>query len=173
VLANETLHEETMAVYAVFEPALRKNETQVAPERFRFVRDGFSWGAFLFGPLWMLWRRLWLALVIYAVLTAALLAGLWAINASAGVLIVVAFLWALLLGFEGASVRRWTLARRGWIERGVVVGRGRLAAEASFFDRWGAEQAAQRMWTARPPMLRVTTPQPDVVGLFPEPGAGR
>ena len=32
-----------------------------------FVRDGFYFWAFLLGPLWMLWRRLWLVLVVYLV----------------------------------------------------------------------------------------------------------
>ena len=75
-----------MAIYTVHEPLPRKNETSADPDRFAFVRDGFYFWAFVLGPLWMLWRRLWLV-------TVALLrrcnrrcrSDLWAINASTGV----------------------------------------------------------------------------------------
>ena len=32
-----------------------------ALERAELVKDGFSWGAFLFTFLWFFWHRLWLA----------------------------------------------------------------------------------------------------------------
>ena len=39
------------------------------------VQEGFSWGAFLFGPLWLLAHRLWLSALLWTVslLAAALL----------------------------------------------------------------------------------------------------
>ena len=37
------------------------------------VREAFSWGAFLFGPLWLLAHRLWLAALLWFVAAAALL----------------------------------------------------------------------------------------------------
>ena len=56
-----------MAVYSrVRAAAAQRPQTAERPERFKFVRDGFSWGAFLFGPLWMVRHRLWLVLVLYA-----------------------------------------------------------------------------------------------------------
>ena len=53
--------------------------------RFAFVRDGFYFWAFLLGPLWMFWHRLWLVLLIYLVGTAAIQAALWALGVSAAV----------------------------------------------------------------------------------------
>ena len=50
-------------VYSVFEPPERGGDAADHMERFMFVRDGFSFAAFLFGPLWFLWHRLWLALL--------------------------------------------------------------------------------------------------------------
>ena len=52
-----------MPTYTVHEPPPRKNESVAAPERFVFVRDGFYFWAFVLAPLWLLVRRLWLALV--------------------------------------------------------------------------------------------------------------
>jgi hypothetical protein len=46
-----------MAVYTVHEPPMKAEQSQPDPERFVFVRDGFSFWAFLLPPLWMLWRR--------------------------------------------------------------------------------------------------------------------
>ena len=40
-----------MAVYTVHQPPLKKFEAAADPERFAFVRDGFSFWAFLFGGL--------------------------------------------------------------------------------------------------------------------------
>ena len=54
-----------MRIYTVHEPAPRENEIVADPDRFRFVRDGFYFWAFLLGPVWMLWHRLWLVLLIY------------------------------------------------------------------------------------------------------------
>ena len=51
-----------MSSYTVHEPPLRAGAAAPEPERYVFVRDGFSFWAFLFGPLWMLRHRMWLVL---------------------------------------------------------------------------------------------------------------
>src|SRR5690606_15982316 len=56
-----------MTIYTVHEPRPRRNEDAAPPERYTFVRDGFYFWAFLFGPLWMLWHRLWLVLFLYVI----------------------------------------------------------------------------------------------------------
>src|SRR5215469_11148463 len=62
----------SMSVYTVHEPPQRAAGLAADPNRFVFVRDGFSWWAFLLAPLWMLRHRLWLALAIYLLLAVAL-----------------------------------------------------------------------------------------------------
>ena len=47
-----------MTVYMVFEPPRAGGDPVTRAERIVFVRDRFSWGAFLLGPIWLLWRRL-------------------------------------------------------------------------------------------------------------------
>src|SRR4029077_16824986 len=59
------LLESHMAIYTVHEPPLKRYDTAADPDRFVFVRDGFSWSAFLFGPLWVLRHRMWLVLLLY------------------------------------------------------------------------------------------------------------
>src|SRR5215475_1959303 len=99
-----------MPVYTVHEPPMKADQSQPDPERFVFVRDGFSFWAFLLAPLWMLWHRLWLVFLGYVLITIALHMTLSFLGASAGVTTAVGVLLALLVGFEAASLRRFTLA---------------------------------------------------------------
>ena len=162
-----------MSVYTVLEPRKQTGSAAERAERFVFIRDGFSWGAFLFTPLWFLYRRLWLAFVAYAVLTAALLVGLRFAGVGAGGRVLTGVLIALLIGFEAATLRRWTLTRRGWRELGTVIGDGLDDAERRFFDAWIAGTARPAQPTPPAAMPRPTDHRQDVIGLFPEPGASR
>jgi hypothetical protein len=156
-----------MAVYTVHEPPRRNDDPLAHTDRFVFVRDGFSWAAFLFGPLWMLRHRLWLALIVYLTVVSALSAALRAVDAG-GAAAAVGLLVALLVGFEASSLRRYRLARRHWRNVGVVVGDDLESAERRFFDAWTTEPA-------RPPPAPPGPPAPassgPIIGLFPEPGA--
>ena len=163
-----------MAVYTVHEPLPRKDEASADPERFAFVRDGFYFWAFVLGPLWMLWRRLWLVTVLYFALSIALQVGLWELDASETVKFLVYFLLALLIGFEAGTLRRWTLTRRGWKNLGVVVGDDLENAERRFFAAWtptipGAAPPAASAAPARLPRAG----DGQIIGLFPQPGAPR
>ena len=51
-------------------------------------------------------------------------------------------LLALLMGFEAASLRRWTVSRRNWRQLDIVVADDEETAERRFFDRWTAKQRA-------------------------------
>jgi hypothetical protein len=136
-----------------------------------FVRDGFHFWAFVLGPVWMLRHRLWLVLLIYIVLTTALQIGLHALGVSAEVRFMVGFLIALLVGFEAATLRRWTYGRRRWTNLGIVVGRNREEAERRFFDRWSG--TLEPVAPSPPPIpstdLRMPQAPTQVIGLFPEP----
>jgi Protein of unknown function (DUF2628) len=174
-----------MSIYTVHEPPPKAAGSAPEPERFVFVRDGFSFWAFLLAPLWMLRHRMWLVLLGYLVVTIALQVGLSLIGASAT---VVAALLSLLVGFEAATLRRFTLGRRRWTNVGIVVGDDTETAEQRFFDAWvdrgGSDSVASGgSWASAPPasaatvlsapLTRRPTASPDVIGLFPEPGASR
>ena len=161
-----------MATFTVHEPPLRKNEDTVSPDRFAFVRDGFHFWAFVLGPVWMLYHRLWLVTVMYLIVLAGVEAAMWALGLSAIVKFMVGFLIALLVGFEAGSLRRWSLRR--WTSRGIVVAYNREAAEHRFFDRWNgrdgdAYEATMPPTSPAPPPAHASAPGQDVIGLFPEP----
>jgi len=89
----------------------------------RLVREGFSWGALIFGPVWLLAHGAWLA----AILVGALDAGLGLMTH--GPLQAVLVLWAAwLTGLFGQDLRRWTLLHRGFDELHVIAARDEAAA---------------------------------------------
>jgi hypothetical protein len=172
----------TMRVYSVHEPPARGLDPLPDAERFVFVRDGFSFRAFLFAPLWMLWYRMWLVLAGYVVLSAVVDTALVTAGASQTDVLVVALLIALLIGLEASTLRRFTLSRRGWRNVGVISGDDLEDAERRFFETWVRELPAQRAVPMTPPPApppasaaappsQGATQGSDVVGLFPEPGA--
>jgi hypothetical protein len=159
-----------MAVYTVHEPPLKPYEQASDPERFEFVRDGFSFWAFLFGPLWMLRHRMWLVLVGYVGVSAALELIFSLLDTGSSARVVAGLLLALLVGVESATLRRFTLGRRSWINLGVIVADDLEAAERRFFDVWVKSGGAAPRTTEQ---SRQAAAAPDVIGLFPQPGTRR
>jgi len=169
-----------MPTYTVHQPPPRKGETATAPERFVFVRDGFHFWAFVLAPVWLLWRRLWLAFAIYLLLNTLLGVGLVLIGASPSVKTLAGLLVALMIGFEASSIRRWKLTRRGWKMLGFVVGEDAEMAERRFFAEWAKRKAETPAAASVPQEPRYAVPVRrgppsgnDVIGLFPEPGGSR
>jgi hypothetical protein len=144
------------------------------------VRDGFSWWAFLFAPLWMLRHRMWLVLIGYVVVAAAIEIPVKLSGAPAFAASIIGLLLGLLVGLEAGTLRRFTLNRRGWKNLGVVSGDDREDAERRFFDAWlqrtsstsGGPPAPTPGSTSVAPRWRGPLGS-DVIGLFPEPGARR
>jgi Protein of unknown function (DUF2628) len=159
-----------MAVYTVHEPPLRREESAPDPERFVFVRDGFSFAAFLFGPLWMLWQRMWLVLFGYVIAAGGLEAVLTEFGASTSVRVAIGFLIALLTGFEAPTLRRFALARRKWSNVGIIVGDNLETAEQRFFDAWTKAGGTSPTRLADAGATAHDPAQPDIIGLFPQPG---
>jgi hypothetical protein len=150
-----------MPAYSVFEPAMRRHDAVKRADRFFFVRERFSFAAFLFGPLWMIWRRLWLVLVIYVLVVGLLEYGLSRLGVPAGSHAAVFVLVQFLIGLEAAGLQRWTLVRRGWRDCGTVIADDLELAERRFFDARCASEAAAR---AGGPRAHV---EPSATGFVP------
>ena len=170
-----------MAVYTVHQAPTRADTASVA-ERFVFVRDSFSWWAFLLAPLWMLRHRMWLVLLGYVVISGAIEAALVRFGASRAAIALVGLLISLLVGLEASTLRRFALRRRGWSNVAIISGKDLEDAERRFFDAWlraapsrsSATNAAPPSPPSGAPVGVQRVPQtPHVVGLFPEPGASR
>ena len=176
-----------MPVYTVHAP-VTGNAGIPAPDRIAFVRDGFYVWAALLGVVWLAWHRLWLALIGWIVLMAVIDVAMMRLGVGPMEIFLVDVVLALLLGFEAASLRRWTLSRRNWRQLDIVVADDEEQAERRFFDRWAAKQRNLSNDQAAidrggPPPTRDVPGQPfsrpppssqsEIIGLFPEPGASR
>jgi hypothetical protein len=174
-----------MPVYTVHAPSAITADTRSAGDRVEFVRDGFHFWAFVFGVLWLIYHRLWLATLGYVVVTVGLMVGLTLLHVDSQTRFVVMLLIAIWMGLEAASLQRWTLSRRRWRQIDVVVADDAQMAERRFFDRWTAARGGPdddaSVDRGGPPPTRDVPPRPfsrppsetDVLGLFPQPGGSR
>ena len=105
-----------MASYVVMEPPGRGYNTGATT----FVRDGFSWFAFLLPVVWLLWHRLWIEAAL-AFVAIGLLAGLGEVLGLGLAGSLLSFLIMLYVGLEGQALRIAALGRRGWRQAGVVI----------------------------------------------------
>lgn len=109
------------------------------------VREGFSWGAFLFGPLWLAGHRAWIPAAL------ALAGGvLIVILLPLAVAAITMFSLAILLGLSGQDFRRWSMDHRGFTLTQVIAAQ--------------SEPEALGVLLAR---------RPDLVGSLLPPGATR
>ncbi len=176
-----------MPVYTVHAPVASNLDFR-ATDRFAFVRDGFHLWAAIFGVIWLAWNRLWLALVGWLVLMTIIDVAMVRLGVDGETVFLVDALLALLLGFEAASLKRWTLSRGRWRQLDVVVADDEESAERRFFDRWtavhrGLVNDQRSVDRGGPPPTRNIPGQPfskppplphsGIIGLFPEPGGSR
>jgi hypothetical protein len=166
-----------MALYTVHAPK-KADGAAVEPAELIFIKDGFCWPALFIPVIWLIYRRLWLTLLIYLVALFVLgtLAGLAGTTASTLVMVLFAFYFAL----EANGLRRWTVERRRHALIGLVEGRNRDEAEVRFFTEWPVPaEAGAPPAVAPPPPSAPSAPwksgrnEPEIVGLFPSPGTSR
>lgn len=101
-----------MASYVVMESPDRADAA--------YVRDGFHVWAFLFGPLWLLWNRLWIeALLVFAAMS--LIGVATTLSGAPQVAPWLSLLLSVFVGLEGPALRLAAYRRRGWKDAGVVI----------------------------------------------------
>ena len=106
------------------------------------VKEGFSWPALALGALWALWHRHWFIAAGLLVIPFVIgdVTGLIGAN-----LLVQATLnvgWAVLVGMMANDIRCALLARAGFVEAGLAVGRN--LDEALFEYLSGVNDATTR-----------------------------
>jgi hypothetical protein len=107
----------------------------IAPDKIRFLREGFSAPAFVFGPFWLLWKRAWLPALGWTLLLAAIGGAGALFKMPKDAMSLVGLAAAAILGFEGDRLLAWSWRRRGYVEKDVVIADNEDEAEEVYFGR--------------------------------------
>ncbi|MBA4781690.1 MAG: DUF2628 domain-containing protein [Rhizobiales bacterium] len=127
-----------MASFRVFENPLASLSERHEGRDVRFIRDGFSFPAFLFSALWMLWHRLWIAFALIVLLGVLLF--FVAEHSSSLFSFSLDVLLSIVIGLEATNFLARKLARDGWQETGVIVAGSLEEAETRFFTARAGEE---------------------------------
>jgi hypothetical protein len=153
-----------MGIYAIHAP--EPIDGSHGLEQVRAVKSGFSFGALVFGPAWLLARGLWIELAVYAVAVVLILtlAGFGLL--APGAVFALLALAAVYLGFEGHALRAASLDRAGRPAADVLLENGAAHAERAYLVRALARSSA----SASARSSSVARADSGIIGLFPERG---
>lgn len=129
-----------MITFTVHEPPHVPADRTDRAESLVFVKDGFSWMAALFSPIWLIVHRLWWPLLGYVVLVGLFEFIRWSGILDPGWMTLAGMTLHLLIGLEADTLRRWALDRGGWRVLGSVSGRNAAECERRFFEQWLPDQ---------------------------------
>lgn len=129
-----------------------------------FVRDGFHLLALLAPPLWLLWHRQWLGLLMYVAVLVLFdfstdFVSDWALG-------IANLLFGIGIALEASTLRRWRLQAHGWQTVDAFAAHDLEDAEQRFFARLKkteqtiAADVAQTQFTSTP----IITPTSTVIG---------
>src|ERR1700746_503632 len=138
-----------MPVYTVHAPSAHAADFR-ATDKFVFVRDGFHFWAMVLGPLWLIWKRQWLALLGWVIVIVALELTVKGLGGGRLAVTGIDAVIAILMGVESSTLQRWTYSRPKWRQLDVIVADDEETAERRFFDRWTTGQT--RRWTGYDPL---------------------
>ncbi|MEM7069940.1 MAG: DUF2628 domain-containing protein [Pseudomonadota bacterium] len=152
-----------MATYAVYLPPKASNIPSL--EGFTLLPDARTPWALIAPPIWLIWHRLWLPLLVYVlVVWAVLLLAYWQPGTAVLYLSAIPGLYLLL---EGSELIRAKFERKGWRYWGIVTGDNREEAEIRFVSTF--EETETQIRTAEPATHRPVFHKPaTATGLFPE-----
>lgn len=141
-----------MTTFTVHEALIPPRELGRRADDIVFIKEGFSWWAFVAPLPWLLYQRLWLEAVAYVVVAILLAAAVMATPGGQMSTQIVFLLLNILIGFEANDLRRWAMERNGRNLVAMVVGRSFDECERRFFEAWlpFARQDQARRWSNPP-----------------------
>ena len=120
-----------------------------------FVKEGVAWPAFFVPLIWLIYKRLWIVLVIYIAIELAL-TGLAGVAGLPDLLTVICSLTLnVIIGFEGNNLYRWGLERRRYKQQAIVVAANLIEAEHRFF-----KSAEHKLYGRTAPATTIATQVP-------------
>lgn len=163
-----------LKTFVVYEPG--NSRATDSAERAVFVREKFSWTAFFFAPLWLLFNRLWLAFIIFCAAEVLIVCAFYLLGIGGIPRFAAALLPFLVVAFEGAQLKRFWLQRKEYRETDVVIANDLESAERRYFERrkLAPLPRLKSATPARPASLPKTQrTENSVLGLFPAPWRGK
>ena len=139
-----------MTVYSVYEPPVPAPDLTERADRLAFVKEGFSWPAFLVPLLWLIYYRMWIEFVVLVLVYIGLQLAFDPDSQGHALTVWASFAIAVLFAFEANDLRAASLERRGYRLAGVASGRDRIDAERSFFGVWLPQQVKSRARAGSP-----------------------
>ena len=115
------------------------------PDKAVFVPEGFSFGAMVFGVLWALWHRMWLAAAVLFFIPVAISAAAQVFGQGEALAALASLAVNLIFGFEARALWAHSLVFRGLAEVGLVKADTLDEAELRYFSEEGVlhPQAAE------------------------------
>ena len=98
------------------------------------VTEGFCWGACVLSLIWALWHRMWWVALGLAGVSVVVNALIYILGMDVSTGYFSSFGVAILLGLVANDLRRWNLARLGFVDSGVALGDNQDEALARFLD---------------------------------------
>ena len=114
--------------------AYENTERTDPAEQVELVREGFSWLAFLFSPVWLMVNRMWIETFGFFLLAVGLVRGGAMLHLPAVTVLLFTLLLHLIVGFSAYDLKRGALARRGFRFTGVVAAETALNAQRRYYD---------------------------------------
>jgi uncharacterized protein DUF2628 len=163
-----------LKTFVVYEPESTRAADSM--DRAVFVREKFSWTAFFFAPVWLLFKRLWLAFVLFCAAETLIACGLYLAGLRGPAALAALLLPPLVVAFEGAQLQRFRLQQKDYRETDVVIANDLESAERRYFERRksSAPARAKSVPPAKPATLsRAPRAENSILGLFPTPWRGK
>ncbi|SEL61986.1 Protein of unknown function [Bosea lupini] len=157
-----------MAFYQALIPPPGAGGLREEVEQARLLPETFTFSALVFGGLWLLFKRLWLAFILYALVWGGLVYLQRQIGFSFFAVMLSHTALAVFLGFEGQNLIARKLMRKGWRLVDVVEAPDLSSAERRFFERALPAGAPPRVVETAPAPARFAESSAPVIGLFPE-----
>ncbi|PZR91786.1 MAG: hypothetical protein DI537_15230 [Stutzerimonas stutzeri] len=155
-----------MAFYQALIPPPGPGGLREEVEQARLLPESFTFSALVFGGFWLLYKRLWLAFILYALVWGGLIYLQRQIGFSFLAVMLSHTALAVFLGFEGQNLIARKLMRKGWRLVDVVEAPDLSSAERRFFERALPAGAPPRVVETAP--ARFAPSSAPVIGLFPE-----
>jgi len=163
-----------MRSYTVHHKDTLRADLVSAGEEAVFVKEGFCWPVLFIPVLWLIYRKLWLALIGYVAAATAVAMATAMVTQAEIVATGTGLALNLVFGLVANDLRRWKFERQGLQLVGVVHGRTLEEAELRFFTSLIAGEDPVVSAPRHGPYSEETSAKGDfgsepVLGLFPAP----